>query len=564
MVLVGIAPPRRVGGAAVKVTGAALMFAAAAYLLNPTLVDLGFYLEARKHELLAYTLIYAAGLIVISATVGAIRTGNLIGDVIASLTVGSFALLGLGIIFGSLAIAALLADEPNVWLALLALPSALCLRAALTWDSRKTAPTPPAQRWTIGRASASYVWAAAYFSISFAVGFVVLGAGYVLFRLLEANLIDGMDIHLGRVLSRAPDALWTVTVNFGPTLLLLGVAFALAIAAINFVGWALGGLFALLPRAEPRGLTHEEAAYIVRSEAAVRRYAEERGYSRFAAPIVGGALANTTVFVGLGAYFALHLHKWIPRPYSAEQLQGIGWHLYYNEPTNALLPIIFAFIGWSLLPFAVAYRLSPTFAEMYGWSGFGLKRANVSPAPYIEGMVHSGQLSLSRTFDPGNFLRDLNKSFEPYFFIPAVILTFIAAIIWHHDVSRYYLMTEDRIEVMNYWTLEKQRTTYAEVSDVILGCEFDSDDRPDLSYEIRLPNDFSIELLKIDELLRLYRVDGKIPGTVERLFGAGYDAHCIEKLAAGLPGFGGEMVREVFRVEEWHRRRWEKRISKPK
>jgi hypothetical protein len=257
----------------------------------------------------------------------------------------------------------------------------------------------------------------------------------------------------------------------------------------------------------------------------------------------------------------------VPRPYALEELNGLGWHVYERTMGASAIVMMFAGILWGGLPNAIISRLWRSYSEMAGWSGFAT--GQTAPEPYLRLAVSSGALSPEQRFDPGHFLHRLNTMFEPYFFFPAVLVSFAAAIAWHHDMSRYHVLTDRYVEVMSYWTLERQRYPYSAVRGVELECFIDNG-RPVASYEILLPDGFSVDLFDktsfADHVTDLARVDALIPAAEPRTFviregQSAYDPICVEALAAALPEDDAGRLRAVFRTETWHRARWRERIG---
>ena len=148
-------------------------------------------------------------------------------------------------------------------------------------------------------------------------------------------------------------------------------------------------------------------------------------------------------------------------------------------------------------------------------------------------------------------------------------MSLAAGIAWHHDMSRYHVLTDTYVEVMSYWTLERQRYPYTAVRGVELECLID-DGRPVASYEIMLPDGFSADLFEkksfADHVSDLVRVDTLVPASVPRTFAmregvSAFDPICVEVLVAASPEEDAGRLRAIFRTEAWHRARWRERIG---
>lgn len=558
---------------AICLLGAAAMAAAGAYLFEPALADLGVYVERGKYALARYVLIYAALLIAFASTAGVLRTRSLLVNYALSFVVGPIALMALGLLFAALAVdAAFYRDPANLWVALLAVPAALCfLASSLSEFAEKQAEEQEGATGGSRGALAGLLIVAFSFALLIAAVILAINAGYLLFYLLQVNLLDDRDIDLTRV---GPALIAVLREVAGERWLLVVIVSALGTALI----YAFVGLANLGSRASQRGqraLRPKDEAFVVHCAQELEAYAMARGYDRDARRLLW--------FVALPLMFAPmlvalvvgpNLHDWFPRPYDPAVLAPLGWHVYERSLGPAAIVTVFASLLWGALPGAVISRLWPRYSEAGGWSGFATQQLSVKH--YLALFLRSGFLSRDRMFDPGEFLRRINTMHEPYFLFPAVVLSLAAAIAWHHDISRYHLLTDRYVEVMRYWTLEKQRYAYPAIREVALACTYDNG-RSVVAYGIALPGGFSIDLFdkRIPERLAdLARVDGLIPASVPRrfanltpLFGevrSAYDTLCVEEVAAGMTAEDGERFRQIFRVEQWHRARWRERIRAAK
>lgn len=566
---------------AICVLGAAAMAAAGAYLFEPELTDLGFYVERGKYALAGYTLIYAALLVAFAATAGVLRTGLSALDFVLSLFTGPLALLGLGAVFAVLAGEALFFRDPvNYWVGVLAIPAALCFAASsLAEKAEKVADAEDAVTGLDDEADDNdskgsgtlglLVWFVTFITVTLVAVFLAIQAGFALYYLLQANLLDGRDIEVERI---------------GPMLLELArkvVAeqwlFAVVTASI------IGGLLflfivasAFFTRGKPeRVINDDEATALWLYAAQLRAYADARGYSRDATRILWFVVLPSLLAPMAILLIAAFGSSWFSGPYGPDALALLGWHVYEHRLGFAAVVLLLAALLWGVLPNAILSRLSHGYAERAGWSGFATGRLSVEE--YLAKVYRAGALSLDQPFDPGAFLRRINTAFEPYFLFPAVPLTLAGAILLHHDSSRYYLLTEDYVEVMSYWSLERHRYPYSRVQGVVLGCSYGKNDREDATYSIVLPDGFSIELFKNgpeNHIADLSKIDAKIGNSVPRSYAvrtrpfraeeSRYDALCVETLASSLAEEDGDRFRAIFRAEEWQRQRWEQRTTAPK
>lgn len=568
---------------AICVLGAAMMAAVGAYLLEPALTDLGLYVERGKYTLAGYVLLYAALIVGFAATAGIVRTGLSAADFVLSLFTGSLALIGLGSIFAALAGDALFFRDPvNFWVGLLAIPAALCFAAsslaekAEKADDKREAETEQTTDDVVDSSSRGggllrlLLWFVTFIAITLVGVMLAIQAGFTLFYLLQANLLDGRDIEVTRIgpllFETARDVVakqWFFAVLTAGVIGVLGVLFIAASA--------------LLTRDKPdRSINDDEATAIWLYAAQLRAYAEARGYSRAPMRLVWLVILPS-LFAPMAIFLAVALSgvSWFSGPYQADALGQLGWHIYEHRLGFSIVVLLFAALLWGVLPNAILSRLSHTYAERAGWAGFASGRQSVED--YLAAQYRAGTLSLDQPFDPGPFLRRINTAFEPYFLFTAVPLTLAGAIFAYHDTSRYFLVTERHIEVMSYWSLEKHLFSFSQVQGVVLGCSYDKNGHEDATYSIVLPDGFSIELFRNgpeNHVEDLAKVDTKVAQTVPRSFAVltpllraeedRYDALCVETLASSLSELDRDRFRTIFRVEDWHRQRWEQRTSAPK
>jgi hypothetical protein len=548
------------------VLGAAAMAAAAVYLFEPGLADLGFYVERGKYALAGYTLIYAALLVGFAATAGALRTGHALVDYALSFAAGPFALFALGFLFSALAVDAYVYRDPaNYWVTLLAAPAALCFVAAsLSEFAGRQAEASLAASGASRGALAGLLFVAFSFTAALAAVVIYINAGYLLFYLLQANLLDGSDIDLSRVGPALVTLLAQVVVERWQFVVIMGTVGALLIYGFT----ALSGMRDRASLGKRPALSSIDEAYVARCADALRAYADERGYAKNARRWLWlVALPSLLAPMMLASVVGFNLHNWVPRPYALEDLNVLGWHVYERTIGASAIAILSAGILWGVLPNAIIARLWRGYSEMAGWSGFAT--GQVTPEPYLRMAVSSGALSPEQPFEPGYFLHRLNTRHEPYFLFPAVLMSLAAGIAWHHDMSRYHVLTGKYVEVMSYWTLERQRYPYNAVRGIELECLID-DGRLVASYEIMLPDGYSVDLFDkksfADHVNDLARVDALVPASVPRTFAtrkgqSAFDPICVEALAAALPEEDAGRLRAVFRTEAWHRARWRERIG---
>jgi hypothetical protein len=215
-----------------------------------------------------------------------------------------------------------------------------------------------------------------------------------------------------------------------------------------------------------------------------------------------------------------------------------------------------------ILPGTVLASLSEKYAEAAGWTTIA-KDPHHAPEEAVKRAVEARKLSATEPFDPGAFLRRLNMPSSIWAYILASMIVVALPFFWIHDKSRYFLLTDDYVEVMDYWTLAKQRYTYDRVERVDLGC---SDD--DAAYEIVLPG-LSVDVLDRSSLRARFRdvehVDGKIgSGAPRNLPPISYRDYprCIERIVRDFDEDDAAAAAEIFRLEAWQRQRWIERTGK--
>jgi hypothetical protein len=558
------------------------MAAAGAYLFEPSLIQLDIYVERGKYALAGYTLIYAALLVAFAAMAGVLRTGVSAADFVLSLFTGPLALFGLGAMFSVLAGDALFFRDPvNFWVGLLAIPAALCFAASsLAEKAEKIADEEDTESVLDddaddgasrgGGLPGLLFWFVTFVTITLVAVFLAIQAGFALFYLLRANLLDGRDIDVARIGPMLLDLAYNVVSEQW----IFVVVTAGLLGALVFVFIAAS---AFLTRGKPeRQINDDEATALWLYAAQLRAYAEARRYSQGARRllwlvILPSLLAPMAILIAV----ALPGASWLAGPYNANALAEFGWHIYEHRMGFSIVVLVFAALLWGAAPNAILSRLSRSYSERAGWSGFATGRLSVED--HLAKQYAAGALALDQPFDPGAFLHRVNIAFEPRFLFPAVPLTLAGAILAHHDTSRYHLLTERHIEVMGYWSLEKHRFAYDQVQRVVLGCAYSKNGREDATYSLVLPDGFSIELFRKgpeNNIGDLAKVDAKIGQNVPRSFAvrtplfrpdeSRYDALCVETLAASLREPDGDRFRVIFRAEEWQRQRWEQRTSPPK
>lgn len=553
------APTRSLTTRALHLSGAVAMFAVGAVVIEPGLVNLGIYIDSRRFELTAYSLVFAAVVVAIAEMLGSIKpTASNIGSYFRFVV--QMSLYGLGMLFAVVAFNAIFVHEPPEYLvALMAVPSALCFLSASFLERRSNQNAEPngAAASTEERTWAQYLgWllrVTILMSILYLVVVVVVTVGFTWFRLLEASALNGTAIGIGRALPVLGAAVAFVVERYGVASAAVGAISGLGIVA-----------FDLLARAVRRGADASEAAkpvdeaFVEKAAAQLTAYAEEREYSKYSRRVMWFGLALIFVPMLAGVALLICLNSWLHSPYSAENLNALGWHLLVVSFGPAVVAMTFAGLLWGTLLNGFTIMAWPWYAEAHGWSGFAVKRPPISLPVAVRMLIQSGKLSPNEPFDPGKALRNFSGLFTTTFAIAAVVVTFITAILWHHDQSRYFLITDRYVEVMEYWTLQRHRYSFDQVTRVDLQCRGN-----DAEYELVLPDEFSVDVLDRSSLAARFsdvqRVDGLVGNSVVRNLPPTSRTdypRCVEDMVSDWDEANADAAKEIFRLEDWQRQRW--------
>jgi hypothetical protein len=331
-------------------------------------------------------------------------------------------------------------------------------------------------------------------------------------------------------------------------LLLVAVSVTVFIAFMNWLS-----SLSLQPA---RKLSAVEENFVDDATAQTRTYAEGQGYPKYARAAKALSVALLVV-PALAVLITALANSRLQSPYDAGTLSAVGWHVLIVEPGAFVVPAMFAAVLVVLTLHGFVLMALPRYAEIHAWSAFTWARASYSIQDYLRPLVASGRLSPATRFDPGLFLRGIAKTGETSIALAAAALTFVTAILLHHDQSRYALLTDDYIEVMEYWTLTRHRYSYDQVQRVDMSC----DDR-DAEYELVLPDGFSVDVLYRSSLGRRFRdvqrVEQKTNGVARNLppMSRTDFPMCVEDIVRDWDEEDATAAKEIFRLEAWQRQRW--------
>ncbi|MBI1212501.1 MAG: hypothetical protein GC190_13635 [Alphaproteobacteria bacterium] len=550
----------------------------AAYLMRPSLVDLGFYVEGRRYELVALFLIYAA-FVLVAATLWRDNTRTtLVGQLASQILYGPGPLLGTAIIEAVLAGKALLADPLKLWVAAFAVPAILAITTMIDSDVRSTKRRHGGGEKHIdgetdsdtGKTAArnivtGFLIAGVSTAAAMVPFFLMLALGFALFYSLDAVIFAGEDRSLTwfigvvpRVFQDALPRILPAVVAIGVVLPLLGVVFAVT-------NW----LTKIGRKNVDRDLSHAEIDFVERALAALQHYIAGQGRRRGRAALIGFVLL--LVMIIAPTVVLLIWHDWIVATlYEPARVRGLGWYIYVDDVGPGSVAVLFAsiFVFWSLT--YVVYRIWPGLAERLA--------ATTSEASLLQRLVSAvrrGELKIGQDFDPGKFLRDSSLMHESLVHIATAVVVFLTVVLWYRDRADYDLITDNSIVAGDYWTLKPIQFSYADVRGVEIECWINDKGNLDIGYDIRLPSQRYVPMVQskhistdldkyavVDEKLRAL---GKPFGfavrrPLARAAFVAFDPDCVRRISEDR-GLARDRVERIFHLDDWYQQLWKKRTK---
>ena len=563
---------------------AALSLIVGVYLLNPTTIDLGWYVEPGRYAIAGWFLIYNAVLLLYAAVFGARPRSRVALIRIAFFPVSPLALTAIGTLELILAFQALFAvDPPRYWVALLAIPGLLAVlssplpmlaEAARRRAEPKGADEVSAQsgKSTPGGAVAAYVGAGAVTALVVAVVAAIFGALLFVYQALHVSLVEDIEIDVAYLVEvhipRLLEKIWPWVFGFGLSLLVM----------VSLVGVVIALSQRLSRRRLPdidRDLSADEVGFVTRCVGDLDEYIARNGYRELAARMsrFDGAWF-LSLFVAMVGFIFL-AETIIAALYDPASTSGV-WDLYVVDSVSAPLMAIVLAAAWVFAPAVVTSLVSRRFAEARTLAHKGAIRSIAPLQDLIVEAVRRRALSSSQGFDAGSFLKRLNSTARVSSAVWILLATGVALGAWPHDRATDTLYTGNGIETGDFVSLQRVTYAYPAVQSVDLECWFDSSGSTDIDYTLNLPDEQRRRLfskrslgariddyLRVDALLRAAHVRFEFATAFEAASGAQIlDRECVLALARDR-GIDRAKLEQLFHMDEWHERRWKQRISSP-
>lgn len=555
--------------AALDAAAGAVLLIAGIYLIEPALIDLGFYVEADRYRLAGFVLAYSglvfthAGLFGLSAPAEGF-VARILGTMFGTLARGCVAAMML-----TFAMRAGLAGLSAVWiglpagvglLALLSMPLAAVARYGaakpaadhrITPDSGKTAPF----------VAGAYLRSAATFVITVSISIFMLGLALVAYILLDRAFIDGRPISLTVAEAAVGRTLVPVTA------IILQIMIALAVVGA-LLGWRGERRRVRDPRGLERDLSAEEVSFATACVQKVRDYVSAQGLADAARQA-----RTTTLWSILGLGFLTIWLLWDVEAMLAKIYAPASedWQLYVIDGRATKAVAILAAISLAFLPHAILKLVSRRAAEASGAGMLKAERGAGELEAEIVKRVRDRSLAPGMPFDAGEFMRLWGITTAVIALVWNALLAGGIAAWWPHERARDTLFTDTRIETGDFWTLERVAYGYGDVLAAYPMCDGDGD----LGYEIALPGEATRALLHESGLLArlddLLKIDAKLraagvpfvfalPGETE---GSGdvVDRMCVLDLTKDMDEPTRTKVEQVLHLDDWFKRRWRQRIG---
>lgn len=549
---------------------AGLMVIVGIYFLDPAAIDLGFTLTAERTWLVGAFLIAAGSALAFKLMLPkGVDSGSLIVDLLFGLVIGQLSHFAYGFIAAAIGVQALIAQTPNYWAALLLVPALLSLVIAFSDDDDETddeadgiaeeegnhgdeaesdsdSADLPAAAWAglfLGGLLALYMFAF----------MAVIGFAFWLYTQLKLIIIDGGTADLGNL------PIWKMNVDTLVLLVLLGGGLALGLAVIFSVSalWSSRKSTAATKPVPRRA----NDSFIDASEEAVHAYAKAQGYDRNNSLWDLFELVSVIAAIGVGAivtFGGIALIERVP--------DGTSFPVILSPFGASAIVSLFAFLMLGNLPKSIWSRLSRRFSERAGWVMLRPKKHPDALRNKLVSFVRAGRLSTVTPIKPGEFLHAANLSVERYYYIPAAALFAISLLLLDRDLNTADVLTAQKIEVTDYWTMVKTSYGYDDVREVELRCYLTDKGEPVEAYVLRFKDGQELDIYKsqliVEKQLTAYEaIDAKlvalavpfVPGSHQGWFKRdqrGYDADCVETLAGEFPEALRPRVKKLFHMEQ--------------
>lgn len=525
---------------------------------------------ATRYIVVGLYAIYCALLIVRRVFDWNITTGNSFLDILCTVFTDNFALLGTGIISAGLLYQAFGADGVNPFVYGLAAPCLVALVYGFSGskesktdddieDAEATEPESEVGKvnWIAGLGES--VIAAGQTGLLYAVMILAMGAGFILFTVLQSALFEETVLSFARF--------WTMSAAFYQSYFPF-VAITAIIMAVVALLLGLGSIAsAWLPlagrRNANRDLSPQELLYIDESAATVLVYGRERGYDQrdWCAILALGCL-----YLPLICLCVFALYKGFFPGSTAPVGVADGLYLYLPPkagPSCALMT--FAVIAIAYLPKLLLMAVWRRYAEYTTWRM--LAQTAPQGVPLVKRLVsyvRASRIDTASPIVPHTFLVRAGLMTERWYLLFIVPMIAFTGWIYWLDSRNFDLVTDDGITVVQYWTGKPVSYPWSAVEGAELECTFD--DGLEFHYDLSLRGDYRVDitrtLRKSRDLATVMAIDERVRSlgvpvtfaTRKPLWQAPKSAFkpaCVRQLADEFGDVGRESIPLLFHLAEW-------------
>jgi hypothetical protein len=523
---------------------------------------IGTDLFRQPSSIVGFFLIYSA--FVIAANVRGVKFDHWLINFVWAFLFGGFAAFGVGCINVALAFHAVTARPIPFAVIALLLPAFMCFAYSDSGNKQaekevKEAPDQVDKDFgksgSIAAGILVGVLVAFLYCLAFAVLIVAMIGDVTLYVLLNLALIGHRAVDFAHLPPLSP-LLLKLALKFSPLFIVILVIIPLMILVpIAVSKYSLAGR-----RDANRDLTQDEIQFIEKCRISLLEYAWREGYMRRSRTmfwITVGAYSLTAAFVLWLFYLTIVSGMSTP----ASQLGEAFSIVVAPQPWASGILLFVALFAGLPAPAAFLSLISPTYRRRATWW-------------YVSGQINGqlarfvrlGRIGPHVPFSPSDFLklagRTLARSWAPAF----LLVSGLTAFFWYHDGKLAASITDNGIDVVNYWTLERTHFAFPAVEQVALHCSYDDKGGRFYAYEIDLPRAYSVNLT---QAARINHVIGPIDALDSRLRAAkvrfvfaqrkplfqdpepDYDPACVRKLALEFKGSDQKKIAKIFHLDGW-------------
>lgn len=338
----------------------------------------------------------------------------------------------------------------------------------------------------------SNAWSSIHTGVLTAVMLAIMVPGIFLYRLLHRELIEGQAVGLDGFAS-------AVSALSGPWIW-VGIALCVVVPIVLLIFGAGSSLsqWLILNRhaRSTRQLTGEETAFVERAYASLHQYATARGYERWSFAAFLGIVVLLIACVLAFAWYGRTWYRAASAVYAPPNVDPSAWQFVQpGSPGSMLTGVFFAAAGtWAL--HHIICQLSPRYAEFMTWSSRTTETDGLTLRQTLVRAVRVGRVRAGMTFSPAVFLQQVSRWNARYAYVFAAFTGLPTMVLLERDLRNYELFTDTYVEVVEYWSGNPRRVPYRSIIQVNLECVLKSRGEIDLEYEIELPDDRSIDLIK--------------------------------------------------------------------